>query len=280
MSRIFVIGNGESRKGIDLSKLKSYGNVYGCNGFYRDFTPHGLVSVDPGIMHEIYGSDYAINNTCYFRGWTPVPAMLYDDMLKANISNMVDIFDEEPKVIESKKPKDSTEFVIHSTSASWQGKLIKEKREYKGVGSNLIYVTWLHPNDKVKPINEHMIIDTKKEDYGWSAGATIMNIACNEEQPDEVYIIGCDLYSDTGKVNNMYKDTLHYESSDINAVIPTNWIEQYKVNFFEFPNTDFYKVNKHPLDTDKVSSKIDAWEECINIKYMTQAQLLDNMGKW
>tara|TARA_B100000085_G_scaffold37582_1_gene30784 strand:- start:828 stop:1667 length:840 start_codon:yes stop_codon:yes gene_type:complete len=279
MNRIFVIGNGESRKSFDLTKLKNHGKIFGCNGFYRDFVTDGLVSVDPGIMHEIYNNGYAKNNVCYFRGWTPVPEAMYDDILKASKSNMYDMFGEEPKVIESEKPNNSKEFVIHSASASWQGRLIKEKRDYKGIGSNLIFLTWL-TNDKVKEINEHMIIDNKKEDYGWCAGSTIMNIACNQEQPDEVYIIGCDLYSNTGKVNNMYKDTLHYESGDINAVIPTNWIEQFKVNFFEFPNTDFYKVNQNSLDTNKVNSKIDSWEECINIKYITQAQMLDNMSKW
>ena len=35
-------------------------------------------------------------------------------------------------------------------------------------------------------------------------------------------MIGCDLYSNTNKFNNMYKNTLHYEKDDINAVDPVN----------------------------------------------------------
>ena len=46
-SKLFLIGNGESRKGFDLTKLKNHIKIYGCNGLYRDFTPDGLVSVDP-----------------------------------------------------------------------------------------------------------------------------------------------------------------------------------------------------------------------------------------
>ena len=49
MSKVFVVANGESRKGYDLSKLKGKGLVYGCNAIYRDFTPDVLVCVDQGL---------------------------------------------------------------------------------------------------------------------------------------------------------------------------------------------------------------------------------------
>ena len=55
-SKLFLIGNGESRKSFDLTKLKTMNKIYACNGLYRDFTPDGLVSVDPNIMHDIYNS--------------------------------------------------------------------------------------------------------------------------------------------------------------------------------------------------------------------------------
>tara|TARA_B110000503_G_scaffold122932_1_gene188055 strand:+ start:6573 stop:7295 length:723 start_codon:yes stop_codon:yes gene_type:complete len=49
----FVIGNGTSRKGIDLSNLKPYGNVYACNAVYREFEPDYLVAVDVKMINEI-----------------------------------------------------------------------------------------------------------------------------------------------------------------------------------------------------------------------------------
>ena len=35
--RVFILGNGQSRLGVNLEKLKEYGKVYGCNAIYRDF---------------------------------------------------------------------------------------------------------------------------------------------------------------------------------------------------------------------------------------------------
>ena len=35
----YCIGNGPSRKGFDLSRLKAHGQTYGCNALYRDFIP-------------------------------------------------------------------------------------------------------------------------------------------------------------------------------------------------------------------------------------------------
>ena len=43
----FVLGNGESRKGIDIDDLKQKGTVYACNAVYRTHKPHWLVAVDP-----------------------------------------------------------------------------------------------------------------------------------------------------------------------------------------------------------------------------------------
>ena len=58
----FVLGNGESRRGIQIEELKAHGTVYACNGVYRTDTPHYLVAVDPKMLLEIGETDYAINN--------------------------------------------------------------------------------------------------------------------------------------------------------------------------------------------------------------------------
>ena len=40
MSKIaFVLGNGESRKGIQIEELKQHGTVFACNGVYRTERP-------------------------------------------------------------------------------------------------------------------------------------------------------------------------------------------------------------------------------------------------
>ncbi|MGY8864078.1 MAG: hypothetical protein ACKVJK_00480 [Methylophagaceae bacterium] len=54
----FVIGNGVSRKGIDLNLLNKHGTVYACNAIYRDYDPDYLVAVDPKMIFEINESGY------------------------------------------------------------------------------------------------------------------------------------------------------------------------------------------------------------------------------
>jgi hypothetical protein len=67
MDRIFVLGNGRSRLGLNLNSLKTAGKVFGCNALYRDFTPDVLVATDPGISKEIELSGYPNNNIFYTR---------------------------------------------------------------------------------------------------------------------------------------------------------------------------------------------------------------------
>ena len=67
MSRAFVIGNGISRKNIDLTQLRSIGKIYGCNALYREFTPDVLVATDRPIATQIQESGYALTNEFYTR---------------------------------------------------------------------------------------------------------------------------------------------------------------------------------------------------------------------
>ena len=78
--RVFCIGNGESRKDIDLYKYKPFGKMYGCNAIYRDHPDlcDCITAVDHGITHEVYHAGMAQKIPCYFRGWTPVPSFSYD----------------------------------------------------------------------------------------------------------------------------------------------------------------------------------------------------------
>ena len=50
--RIYVLGNGESRRSFDLSSLKDEITI-GCNAIYRDFAPTLLVAGDSPITKEI-----------------------------------------------------------------------------------------------------------------------------------------------------------------------------------------------------------------------------------
>jgi hypothetical protein len=50
----FIIGNGPSRKEIDLNTLVGLAPTYGCNAIYRDFPKVDyLIAMDDGIVQEI-----------------------------------------------------------------------------------------------------------------------------------------------------------------------------------------------------------------------------------
>lgn len=73
MSLAFVLGNGVSRQGIDLSRLQSHGQIYGCNALYRDFTPDVLIATDRPISEQIQHTGYALKNKFYTR--KPLPQL-------------------------------------------------------------------------------------------------------------------------------------------------------------------------------------------------------------
>jgi hypothetical protein len=72
----FLIGNGLSRKNINLELLRGKGTVIGCNALYRDFVPDVLLAIDHHMINQIGKSKYPDNN--YF----VVPTMLEDLKLK------------------------------------------------------------------------------------------------------------------------------------------------------------------------------------------------------
>ena len=53
-----VLGNGTSRKSIDLHQLTDKGTLYGCNALYREFNADFLVAVDTKMILEINKAGY------------------------------------------------------------------------------------------------------------------------------------------------------------------------------------------------------------------------------
>lgn len=63
----FVLGNGVSRRHIEVDILLKLGTVYGCNALYRTHTPHVLVATDQPISTQIQESGYSARNKFYTR---------------------------------------------------------------------------------------------------------------------------------------------------------------------------------------------------------------------
>lgn len=65
MSYVTVIGNGESRKNIDLYELQWLGQTVGTNAVHRDFHPDHLVCCDRRMVQEAVNSNF--ENPIYTR---------------------------------------------------------------------------------------------------------------------------------------------------------------------------------------------------------------------
>ena len=188
--RVFAIGNGESRKDLNLGELYEFGIIYGCNALYRDFQPDALVVVDPKMKEEIRKTDYLLKNKVYFK--------------------------EEHDVISRKFPDDVFR-------------------------------------------------------WGYASGPTSVLIACIEEEPDEVYLIGHDLQSPNEYFNNVYKDTENYLESNTPPCPPDNWITQLKWCFNDFKTIQFYKVSS--------LMEVNEWDEIENIHYITFDEMWKRLNR-
>jgi len=273
MKRVFLIGNGESRKGFDLNILKPFGRIYGCNAIYREFTPDVLVSVDHGIMHEIYHSGYCYKNETWFRDWTKCPDFMYESLVYAGLSK-VDIDELKKWHVKNENTKtDEKEFVMHGSNLSGIVKILhrdKNKVEEKNINSNQLAISWVKDNDKANNINDIM---PNNIDLGWAAGPTSGYISVVKESPTKVFLIGHDLNSTNNFVNNMYKDSKHYVISEHSPTPSINWIIQWKTLFEKHQNITFYKVNKEINGNDSVNMPINEWHQINNLKYIDYNEL-------
>lgn len=263
-SKIVVLGNGESRKSVDLQGLRDNGAIlYGCNAIYRDFTVDGLVCVDGGMMHEVYDSGYALTNQCYFRSWTRLPEYSYDMLIDLDM-----LLDWPVGTLVENKKGSRKEFVMNGTDPNQMKRLYDY---HMSIGSDKttvdqlllkhhLWVTWVDEHDMVELIDDNI--------KGWSAGPIAVKIALDKHQPSEVYLLGFDLKSNDGLVNNVYKGTANYVTSDAVVTPSTNWIKQHAVNFKEHPDVTFYKVN-----TEELNFEVPEWSEFKNVKYILQKDI-------
>jgi len=170
---IFVIGNGESRKDLDLNSLKEKGKTYGCNALYRDFSPDYLLSIDANIMVEILESGYCKNNQCYFSDWDLLPAEVYGGLS----------FNKEIHVGEKERARKVSIFG-------------------EGLGDE-VFVAWIN-DENITSFPNSLLVD---------CGVCAIRIASEHNPNETVYLLGFDLKNnEDGTNNNIYKNTNCYSS--------------------------------------------------------------------
>jgi len=171
---MLILGNGESRKDLDLNFFKE--TTVGCNAIYRDFTVDHLVCVDRRLVKESLESDF--KNQIYTRkDWFP----------HFKCSSNVNLVPELP---------------------------------YKG--------------------------NNRQDDpWHWGSGPyAVLLGSMLATGTEEIKLFGFDLYSSTGKINNIYKNTKNYESGNKGAVDPSYWVYQIAKLFECFPNKKYLIINK------------------------------------
>ena len=275
MKRVFCIGNGTSRQKFDLEQLRPHGKIYGCNALYRDFKPDVLISVDNGIMHEIYQSGFAKEVECWFRNWTKVPAAHYEMMLHAGL-NLVEVekVKKEWDGLYENDRGNATEFVLHGSNLSGIVTILRRggDKAKQQIDKSYSYVSWIYDGDKSNSLQD---ICPDNRDLGWAAGPMSGYVACNNETPDEVYLIGHDLVSDTQKVNNLYAGTKHYVPTEQSPTPHINWVNQWSQLFSWNRQTKFFKVN---TGEGKTSQPISEWSKYPNLSYIDYPRLANLVG--
>ena len=181
IDKVFVLGNGPSRKNIDPSKLD--GTVIGCNACYRDFTPDVICAHDAGIISDIVDSGF--DGTCYFThdSWNLLPAEVYSTVKNGS-------------EIETKRKAGDNNFVYISGLD-------------KNVELPQRYIIWVSDNWR------HKIENIGTEVMGWSTGTSALHIACRDytcNDYEKVYILGFD--HDNDYYDNIYTDSEHYFGKD------------------------------------------------------------------
>jgi len=245
MNKTLVIGNGESRKWYSPNRhtiCDPHTMTWGCNAIHRDGDVDHLVAVDYGMQQEIYDSGYVYNDysECHFANWSIVPSSVADMMFMG--------FDIPEGLIHHSKNRTENCVIQGKDPTTLQEKVeaaiqmnpnldipdLVQKME-KDVG---VWITYVHEEDNVTPINFPV---------GWSTGCTALHLACQvlpASIEEEIYILGYDLSSYEDNLNNLYKGTDNYLSDTARGFNSTNWMNQMATVFNEFPDKQFYWVDR------------------------------------
>ena len=233
----YIIGNGQSRTGLDLNVLD--GDVWGCNALFRDYTPDYLTIVDVSIMGECCESRYPKYNNCYFSGE-------WEDPLGF----------EEYNIIKGTMGVPVKEWIDPSHS-----KVTMHGKGNGNVGILEMQAIGIEDDYKISsvggPDDDYLLFEN------WFAGTTAAAMASLNHDYDNVVFVGFDSIwnYDSTKYNNIYAGSECYGTEDDpenNRLVETGdqgWIsqtDQLKILVDRFQNIDYYimkdELSVEPLE--------------------------------
>tara|TARA_A100001015_G_scaffold219187_1_gene246483 strand:- start:61 stop:633 length:573 start_codon:yes stop_codon:yes gene_type:complete len=162
---MLVLGNGESRKKIDLEV--STEEKIGCNAIHRDLSVQHLICVDRRMVQEALASKH--------------------------------------------------NFKIY-TRADWVN-------------------NWNAPNILTVPEVPYEQKTRADKAFQWGSGPYAVLLATTIS--NDIKLVGFDLYSTTGTINNIYKGTKNYDKADKSPVDPSYWVHQISKVFQNNPKKKF-----------------------------------------
>lgn len=205
LDNCLVIGNGESRKNIDLNQFKEHYTLIGCNALCRDYIVDHVICCDRRMIEEVVTNIKTVDTKIHVR----------DDWYH------------------------------------YYRKIRKNK--------NVLELPEIPYNPKYK----------QDEKRNWGSGTYAVLIAAQMNFKN-ISLLGFDLYDSNKRVNNIYKDTPNYSSSNQQPVDPSYWIYQIAQTFSLYPNTNFTVINNQNW------SMPQEWKK-LNIKFKNLNDfLIDN----
>jgi len=270
MNKSLVIGNGESRKWFSEKQYRVDAVTWGCNAIYRDIMVDNLVAVDYAMQQEIYQSNHWRDTQCWFANWSILPA---------DVAEMMFMGYDIPESFVHKTPHRTDRCVISGKDpVTLQEKIevamkmnpdldmvdLRNKME-KDVG---VWITYVEEDDNINTIDFPV---------GWSAGNTAIHLAC-QSGAEEVYILGFDLSTYDEPLNNVYKGTDNYLSSDAKGFNSVNWINQMQTVFTEYKDVKFYWVDPVDRFGQEEFFLTDQNGKFNNLEYLTKSSLCDKLN--
>jgi hypothetical protein len=233
-------------------------------------------------MHEIYHSGYCNKNETWFRDWNKLPADIFESIVYSGISTEQRDDVKKYDLLTQNIRTDEKEFVMHGANLKGLVDILyreENRKEKKFVKHSSACISWVKDDDKTHDLKEIMKNEQGAAvDHGWAAGPTSGYIACKKENPNKIYLIGHDLYSNNDLVNNLYAGTKHYVIPENSETPCINWIDQWKTLSNWNLNIEFIKVNEFNDERDKTNRAISEWHHIPNIRYMSFAQLDKELG--
>jgi len=127
-------------------------------------------------------------------------------------------------------------------------RMADEVVENQSTKNSIIYVrgNWFHYFRKIKKYKNIETVppipENKKSDHrNWGSGTYALLIG--SQLSDIIYLVGFDLWPKNNQVNNIYKNTKNYSSSDSQGVDPNYWIDQARSIFISNIKKKFIVVN-------------------------------------